>query len=35
VQTIVPEGSHVKAVYLTPETGVLAADVSGKLFIER
>ncbi|KIJ38393.1 hypothetical protein M422DRAFT_231325 [Sphaerobolus stellatus SS14] len=32
--TIVPEGSHVKVVYLTSETGLLAADTAGKLFID-
>lgn len=31
---MVPEGSHVRSVYLTPETGVLAADLSNKLIIE-
>lgn len=31
---MVPEGSHVRAVYLTPETGVLASDVSGKILID-
>ena len=31
---MVPEGSHVRSVYLTPDTGVLAADVSGKLLID-
>ncbi|OBT52696.1 hypothetical protein VE04_06017 [Pseudogymnoascus sp. 24MN13] len=34
ILTMVPEGSHVKAVYLTPRTGVLAADVSSKLLID-
>ncbi|KAK7045562.1 hypothetical protein VNI00_007394 [Paramarasmius palmivorus] len=34
VITIVPEGVHVKAVYLAPETGVLAADLAGKLLID-
>lgn len=32
--SMVPEGSHVRSVYLTPDTGVLAADVSGKLLID-
>lgn len=32
--TIVPEGSHVRSVFLTPEIGVLAADLSGKLIFE-
>lgn len=27
-------GSHVKAVYLTPERGALAAATAGKLFID-
>jgi 3-hydroxyisobutyrate dehydrogenase len=31
---MVPEGSHVRAVYLTAETGVLAADLTSKLIIE-
>lgn len=32
---MVPEGSHVRSVYLTPETGVLAAaDLSNKLLID-
>lgn len=31
---MVPEGSHVRAVYLTPETGVLASDVSVKMLID-
>jgi 3-hydroxyisobutyrate dehydrogenase len=31
---MVPEGSHVRSVYLTPETGVLAADVSGKTLVD-
>ncbi|KAF9479044.1 putative 3-hydroxyisobutyrate dehydrogenase [Pholiota conissans] len=33
--TIVPEGAHVRAVFQTPETGILAApDISGKIFID-
>ncbi|GJJ16310.1 hypothetical protein Clacol_010607 [Clathrus columnatus] len=32
--TIVPEGTHVRAVYLTPETGLLATNTTGKVFIE-
>ncbi|KAJ6475342.1 NAD binding domain of 6-phosphogluconate dehydrogenase-domain-containing protein [Mycena vitilis] len=32
--TIVPEGKHVKEVYLTPETGLLAANTAGKVFID-
>jgi len=35
VVTIVPEAIHVKAVYLTPNTGLLAADTSGMLFLDR
>ena len=32
---MVPEGKHVRAVYLAPETGVLAAkNLSGKIFID-
>jgi 3-hydroxyisobutyrate dehydrogenase len=31
---MVPEGSHVRSVYLAHETGVLAADVSGKILID-
>jgi len=31
---MVPEGSHVRSVYLTPETGVLAADIFGKTLID-
>jgi 3-hydroxyisobutyrate dehydrogenase len=31
---MVPEGSHVKSVYLTPETGVLAATISSKILID-
>ncbi|KAF4305369.1 putative 3-hydroxyisobutyrate dehydrogenase protein [Botryosphaeria dothidea] len=34
VLSMVPEGSHVRAVYLTPDTGVLAADVAHKLLID-
>lgn len=32
--TMVPEGAHVKSVFLAPDTGVLATDISGKIFIE-
>ncbi|KAJ6586898.1 NAD binding domain of 6-phosphogluconate dehydrogenase-domain-containing protein [Mycena vulgaris] len=32
--TIVPEGKHVREVYLTAETGLLAGDISGKVFID-
>ena len=31
---MVPEGSHVRAVYLTPETGVLASDIGSKILID-
>lgn len=31
---MVPEGAHVRSVYLTPETGILASDVSHKLLID-
>ncbi|KAI9660334.1 MAG: hypothetical protein M1821_009684 [Bathelium mastoideum] len=31
---MVPEGSHVRSVYLEPETGVLASDVTGKLLVD-
>ncbi|ESK97407.1 3-hydroxyisobutyrate dehydrogenase [Moniliophthora roreri MCA 2997] len=34
VVSIVPEGAHVRAVYMTPETGVLATDIDGKLLID-
>lgn len=34
VITMVPEGSHVRSVYLTPDTGVLATDLSNKLLID-
>lgn len=32
--SMVPEGSHVRSVYLTPGTGVLAAHLSNKLLID-
>ncbi|KAF8210207.1 NAD binding domain of 6-phosphogluconate dehydrogenase-domain-containing protein [Mycena galopus ATCC 62051] len=32
--TIVPEGKHVKEVYLSPEIGLLAGNTSGKIFID-
>jgi len=33
--TIVPEGSHMRSVYLTPETGLLAAqNLSDKVFVD-
>ncbi|KAJ7084362.1 NAD binding domain of 6-phosphogluconate dehydrogenase-domain-containing protein [Mycena belliarum] len=32
--TIVPEGKHVKEVYLSDNTGLLATNTSGKLFID-
>lgn len=31
---MVPEGSHVRSVYLTPETGVLASDLGSKILID-
>lgn len=31
---MVPEGSHVRSVYLTPATGVIAADLSDKIMID-
>ena len=31
---MVPEGSHVRSVFLTPETGVLASDLSSKILID-
>lgn len=31
---MVPEGSHVRRVYLDPETGVLAANIDGKILID-
>lgn len=31
---MVPEGSHVRSVYLTPETGVLASDLKSKILID-
>ncbi|EMC96357.1 hypothetical protein BAUCODRAFT_70484 [Baudoinia panamericana UAMH 10762] len=34
VLSMVPEGSHVRAVYLTPEMGVLAGDVGSKVLID-
>lgn len=32
--TIVPEGSHVRAVYLAQDKGILSADLAGKLLID-
>jgi 3-hydroxyisobutyrate dehydrogenase-like beta-hydroxyacid dehydrogenase len=32
--TMVPEGSHVRSVYLDPEMGVCSTDVSNKLIID-
>jgi 3-hydroxyisobutyrate dehydrogenase-like beta-hydroxyacid dehydrogenase len=32
--TIVPEGSHVRSVYLDPDAGICAADMSNKLLID-
>lgn len=35
ILSMVPEGSHVRSVYLTPETGVLAAqDLGEKILID-
>ncbi|KAF4598076.1 3-hydroxyisobutyrate dehydrogenase-related [Pleurotus pulmonarius] len=34
VFTMVPEGRHVKDVFLTPGTGILAANTAGKLLID-
>ncbi|KAF7315410.1 3-hydroxyisobutyrate dehydrogenase [Mycena indigotica] len=34
VFTIVPEGKHVRQVYLDEESGILAADIIGKTFID-
>ena len=31
---MVPEGSHVRSVYLTDETGVLASDLGSKILID-
>ena len=31
---MVPEGSHVRSVYLTPETGVLASNLGSKILID-
>ena len=31
---MVPEGSHVRSVYLTPETGVLASDLGSKILVD-
>lgn len=31
---MVPEGSHVRSVYLTPETGVLASDLQSKILLD-
>jgi len=32
--TMVPEGSHVKSVYLDPQTGICSTDISKKLLID-
>ena len=32
---MVPEGSHVRSVYLHPENGVCSTDISGKLLVDR
>ena len=34
ILSMVPEGAHVRSVYLTADTGVLASDVSGKLLVD-
>ncbi|KKY20210.1 putative 3-hydroxyisobutyrate mitochondrial precursor [Diplodia seriata] len=34
ILSMVPEGSHVRAVYLTPDTGVLSANIGNKLLID-
>ena len=34
ILTMVPEGSHVRAVYLSRDTGILAADLSGKVLLD-
>ncbi|KAF2006081.1 hypothetical protein P154DRAFT_615981 [Amniculicola lignicola CBS 123094] len=34
VITMVPEGSHVRSVYLDPQTGVCSTDISNKLLID-
>ncbi|KAF9268663.1 hypothetical protein L218DRAFT_1048219 [Marasmius fiardii PR-910] len=34
IVTIVPEGTHVKEVYLTPDIGALSANTAGKLFVD-
>ncbi|KAK3681165.1 hypothetical protein LTR37_020987 [Vermiconidia calcicola] len=34
ILSMVPEGSHVRAVYLTPETGVLASNLGLKVLID-
>ncbi|TKA77823.1 hypothetical protein B0A55_04599 [Friedmanniomyces simplex] len=34
ILSMVPEGSHVRSVYLTPDTGALASDLRSKLLID-
>ncbi|KAK5674966.1 hypothetical protein LTS10_012378 [Elasticomyces elasticus] len=34
ILSMVPEGSHVRSVYLTPDTGVLASDIQSKILID-
>ncbi|KAF2809404.1 uncharacterized protein BDZ99DRAFT_417287 [Mytilinidion resinicola] len=34
ILTMLPEGSHVRSVYLTPDTGILSANINGKLLID-
>ncbi|KAK4554005.1 hypothetical protein LTR86_008846 [Recurvomyces mirabilis] len=34
ILSMVPEGSHVRAVYLTPDTGVLVSDIQAKILID-
>ncbi|KAK5112377.1 hypothetical protein LTR62_004340 [Meristemomyces frigidus] len=34
ILSMVPEGSHVRAVYLTPETGLLASNLASKILID-
>ncbi|KAK3070424.1 hypothetical protein LTR53_010491 [Teratosphaeriaceae sp. CCFEE 6253] len=34
ILSMVPEGSHVRAVYLTPDTGCLASDLGSKILID-
>ncbi|KAF2722999.1 hypothetical protein K431DRAFT_244130 [Polychaeton citri CBS 116435] len=34
LMTMLPEGSHVQTVYLTPETGILASDLRDKILVD-